>query len=193
MIITITREYGSGGRYVAKLLAQKLGLKFYDKDLIEIISNESGLSAEYIEENEQNIHGNLLSSFNTRYFNNLSNDDNLFIAESKSIKKVAEKGACVIVGRCSNYILRDNKHVINVFLYSDDEHKVRRAVKYYGLKEKTALKEINRINRNREKHYNYYTHEEWRKFDNYDLCVNVDKLGVEKTAEFIEGMLKERI
>ncbi len=185
LILTVAREYGSGGRYVAKLIAEKLGLKFYDKDLIEIISNESGLSASYIEENEENIQGNLLSNFNIQYYNNLSNNDNLFIAESKAIKQVAEKGGCVIVGRCSNYILRENENVINIFLYSDDENKVKRAVKYYGLDEEKALKEINRINKNREKHYNYYTHEKWKNMNNYDLCINVDLLGVEDTAQYI--------
>ena len=189
VIITVAREYVSGGRYVAKLLAKKLGLGFYDKDLIKIISDESGLSATYIEQNEQNIHGNLLSSFNTQYYDNLSNDDNLFIAESKAIKEIADKGSCVIVGRCSNYILRDNANVINIFLYSDDESKVQRAVKYYGLEEKNALKEINRINKNREKHYHYYTHESWRNINNYDLSINVDKMGVEKTAELIESFV----
>ena len=192
IIVTIAREYGSGGRYVAKLVAEKLGLKFYDKDLIKIISDESGLSAEYIEENEQKIQGNLLSNFNTNYYNNLSNDDNLFIAESKAIKSIAEKGGCVIVGRCSNYILKDNQNIVNVFLYSDDENKIKRAVNYYGLDEKNALKEINRINKNREKHYNYYTHEKWRNIDNYDLSMNVDKLGVEKTAEFITDFINNK-
>ena len=192
IIVTVGREYGSGGRYVAKLVAEKLGLKFYDKDLIKVISDESGLSAEYIETNEENLQGNLLSNFNTQYYNNLSNDDNLFIAESKAIKNIAEKGGCVIVGRCSNYILKENQNVVNVFLYSDDENKVKRAVKYYGLDEKNALKEINRINKNREKHYNYYTHEKWRNIDNYDLTINVDSLGVEKTAEFITEFVNNK-
>ena len=192
IIITIAREYGSGGRYVGKLLAKMLNLKFYDKNLIRIVSDESGLSASYIEENEQNIHGNLLSSFNTQYYNNLSNDDNLFIAESNAIRNIAEKGGCVIVGRCSNYILRDNKNVISIFLYSDDNNKIKRAVKYYGLKEENALKEINRINKNREKHYNYYTHEKWRNINNYDLSINVDKLGIEKTAEFIAKFVENK-
>ena len=192
IVLTVAREYGSGGRYVAKLVAEKLGLKFYDKDLIEIISNESGLSADYIEAKEQNKQGSLLSSYNTPYYNNLSNDDSLFIAESNAIKQVAEKGGCVIVGRCSNYILKDNPNVINIFLYSDDENKVKRAVKYYGLDEKNALKEINRINKNREKHYNYYTHEKWRNPNNYDLCINVDTLGVKKTAEYIVGFVNNK-
>ena len=190
IIVTVAREYGSGGRYVARILAEKLGIKFYDNDLIEFVSNESGLSAKYIEENEQNIHGNLLSSFNTQYSENLSNDDNLFIAESKAIKEIADKGACVIVGRCANNILKDKENVINIFLYSDDENKVKRAVTYYGLNEKTALNEIRKINENREKHYKYYTNEKWRNMSNYDLSINVDKLGVEKTAEMIEEFIK---
>ena len=192
IILTVAREYGSGGRYVAKLVAEKLGLKFYDKDLIEIISNESGLSASYIEENEESIHGNLLSSFNTPYYNNLSNDDNLFIAESKAIKNIAESGGCVIVGRCSNHILRDNPNTIHIFLYSDDENKVKRAVKYYELEEENALKEINRINKNREKYYNYYTQEKWKDMSNYDLCINVDLLGVEETSAYIAEFINLR-
>lgn len=191
LVITIAREYGSGGRYVGKLLSEKLGIKLYDKNLIQIISNESGLSASYIEENEQNIHGNLLSSFNTQYYDNLSNDDNLFIAESKAIKEIAEKDSCIIIGRCSNYILRDNKNVINIFLYSDDESKVERAIKYYGMNEKeNALKQINKINKARENHYKYYTNSEWKDLSNYDLAINVDTYGPETTAQIISQFIK---
>lgn len=192
LIITIAREYGSGGRYVGKILADKLGIKLYDKDLIKIVSNNSGLSGEYIEENEQNIQSKLLSSFNSQYYNNLSNDDNLFIAESKAINEAADKGACIIIGRCSNYILRDRKNVINVFLYNNDENKIKRAVKYYGLDENKALNEINKINKAREKHYNYYTQNNWRDFKNYDICINVDKYGVEGTAELIFRIYKRK-
>lgn len=191
IVITIAREYGSGGRYVGKLLSDMLGFKLYDKNLIQIVSNESGLSASYIEENEQNIHGNLLSSFNTQYYNNLSNDDNLYIAESKAIEEIANRGSCVIVGRCSNYILKDNKNVINVFLYSDDEDKVKRAVKYYGLNEKNALKEINKINKARENHYKYYTNREWKDLQNYDVAINVSSYGAHETAKMIAKLAGE--
>lgn len=191
IIVTIGREYGSGGRYVGKLLAEKLGVKLYDKDLIEVISNESGLSATYIEKNEQS-HGSLLANFNSQYYDNLSNDDNLFIAESKAIKNIAEKGSCVIVGRCSNYILRDNSNVINIFLYSDDENKVKRAVKYYGLKEETALKEINKINKARERHYNYYADKQWKDLSNYDIAINVDSYGVEETAQVLYELIQSK-
>ena len=191
IIVTIGREYGSGGRYVGKILAEKLGVKLYDKDLIDVISNESGLSATYIEKNEQS-HGSLLANFNSQYYNNLSNDDNLFIAESKAIKGIADKGSCVIVGRCSNYILRDNENVVNVFLYSDDEHKVKRAVEYYGLKKETALKEINKINKARERHYNYYADKQWKDLSNYDIAINVDSYGVEETAQILYELIQSK-
>lgn len=189
IIITINREYGSGGRYVGKLLAEKLGIKLYDKDLIAMVSNESGLSATYIEEKEQHIQGELLANFNSQYYNNLSNDDNLFIAESKAIKEIAKKGSCIIIGRCADEILRDNPKAFRIFLYSDEENKIKRAVKYYGLEEKNALKEIQKINKAREKHYHYYTNKNWKDFNNYDVSINVDSFGVEKTAQIISEMV----
>lgn len=190
IVITIAREYGSGGRYVGKLLAEKLGIELYDKELIQLVANKSGFATEYIEDNEQNIHGNLLSSFNTQYGNNLSNDDNLFIAESKVITEAAEKGSCVIVGRCADFILRDKENVISIFLYSSNENKVKRAVKYYGLDEKKALSEINKINKTREKHYNYYTQNNWRDVNNYDMAINVDRYGIEKTVQILVELAK---
>ncbi len=190
IVITIAREYGSGGRYVGKLLSEKLGIKLYDKNLIQIVSNESGMSASYIEENEQNIHGNLLSSFNTQYYDNLSNDDNLFIAESKAIKEIAEKDSCIIIGRCSNHILKENDNVINIFLYSDDKNKVRRAIRYYGLNEEDALKQIHKINKARENHYKYYTNSEWKDLSSYDIAINVDTYGAEATAEILSQFIK---
>ncbi len=189
IIITINREYGSGGRYVGKLLAEKLGWKLYDKDLITMVANESGMSASYIEENEQIVTGKLLANFNTQYYNNLTNDDNLFIAETKAIKEIAKKGSCIIIGRCADYVLKDQDNVYKIFLCSSNEKKVQRAVKYYGKDEKNALKEINRINKAREKHYNYYTGGHWKDLSNYDFSINVDTFGVEKTAEIIKEMV----
>jgi len=190
IIITIAREYGSGGRYVGKLLSEKLGIKLYDKSLISLVSDESGLSAEYIEENEQTINGKLLANFNSQYYNNLSNDDNLFIAESNAIKEIASKESCIIVGRCADYILKNNDNVFSVFLYNSDESKVNRAVKYYGLNEKNALKEIQKINKSRENHYKYYTNKNWKDMSNYSLAINVDTFGVEKTADIIKESIK---
>ena len=182
IVITISREYGSGGHYVGELLAKRMGLNFYDKNLINLISKKSGLSKEYVEANSQK-----LASF--KYIDN--NDDRIFIAEEKVIKDLAMKESCVIVGRCADYILKDNKDTIKVFLYSSSQDKVKRAVKYYNLEEDKALKEINKINSERAKHYKYYTNRDWYDFANYDIALNVDYLGVEKTAELLEQVIRE--
>lgn len=178
IVITISREYASGGRYVGKLLAQKLGVNFYDKELIRLASIESGLSKKYIDETDEK----------TRVG---ENDDRLFIAESKIIKRKSKEESCVIVGRCADYILRDNKDVIKIFLYSDKKSKIKRAVKYYGLNKETAEKEIDKINKMREKHYKFYTNRNWKDFNNYDYIINVDKLGVEKTALLIKNFIND--
>lgn len=183
IIITIAREYGSGGRYVGKVLSKKLGISFYDKELISIISEKTGFSKSYVSNNDQK-----LSS--PKYEKN--NDDRIFIAEEKIIKNLAKKESCVIVGRCSNYILKNNKNTVRIFLYSDEVNKVKRAVKYYGLKEKDALKQINKINKERSKHYKYYTKEDWYDINNYDLALNVDSLGIEKTAEVIKNYVDNK-
>lgn len=182
IVITISREYGSGGHYVGELLAKRMGINFYDKNLINLISKKSGLSKEYVEANNQK-----LASF--KYIDN--NDDRIFIAEEKVIKDLAMKESCVIVGRCADYILKDNKDTIKVFLYSSSQDKVKRAVKYYNLEEDKALKEINKINNERAKHYKYYTNRDWYDFANYDIALNVDYLGVEKTTELLEQVIRE--
>lgn len=176
IVITIAREYASGGRYVGKLLAEKLGINFYDKELISLIAKETGLSNKYIEETDEQSR-------------KTENDDRIFIAETNVIKNLAKNESCVIVGRCADYILKDNKDTLKVFLYSNEENKVTRAVKYYGLDKNNALKEIEKINKDREKHYKFYTDRNWKDFNNYDLIINVDSQGVEKTAEYIKSYI----
>ena len=182
IVITIAREYGSGGRFVGELLANKLKIKFYDKSLISLAAKESGLSESYISKTDEQKN-------QPTYVNN--NDDRLFIAEQHIIKELYKKESCVIVGRCADYILKDKKDVVKIFLYSDNTNKVKRAVKYYGLKKEKALKEINKINKDRSKHYEYYTNRKWYDFTNYDIMINVDKYGVEETAEYIKNMIKK--
>ncbi len=185
-VITIGREYGSGGRFVGELVAKELGINCYDKKFIEEISYESGFSKKYIEENEEK---NVLNVSN----GSTSGSDEIFIYESNLIKNLAKEESCVIVGRCGNAVLKDNKNAFHVFIYSDDEHKVDRAVKYYGLNKKNALKEINKINRQRAKHYKSYTDLTWNDPANYDLCINSDVLGVEETAKLIANMVSNKI
>ena len=190
IVITVAREYGSGGRYVGKLIADKLGIKFYDKDFIVKVAEETGLSEEYIENNEQSR--DALSILNNGYYAGLNNADELFLKESELIKEIADKESCVIIGRCSDFILRDRKNVLNVFIYSNMESKIERAVKYYDIPREKAEKEIKRIDKLRENHYKYYTEKNWNDHSNYDICMNADILGVEKTADLICQMIREK-
>lgn len=182
-VITISREYGSGGRYIGKLVANKLGIALYDKEVIYELAKETGLSKEYIENNEQKR--NLLDILTDRYYYELNNSDEMYIKESELIKEKAKSGPCVIVGRCASYILKDYPNTLNIFIYSDMESKIKRATKYYGLDEKRAEQEINKINKMRSNHYNYYTDGEWESPLNYDICINSDALGVKECADLI--------
>ncbi len=186
VVITISREYGSGGRYVGRLVAEKLGLKLYDKEFIQRLSEKTGLSSEYIEKEEQKR--TALDNLDTPYAG-VSNTDSLFIEESNLIKELAQKESCVIVGRCADFILKDTKNVFNVFIYSSMENKIKRATEFYGLSNKEAEKEIKRINKLRSKHYKYYTGNNWGEASNYDLCINSDTFGVEKTADLISDII----
>lgn len=177
-VITISREYGSGGRYVAKLLAEKLSIPCYDAELIRLTAEESGFTKDFIEKNDQ--------TRNNYYLN----DNQIFEAETKVIKKLA-KEPCIIVGRCADYILKNKKDVINVFLYSDELSKEKRAIKYYGLSKEKALKQITKINKERAKHYKFYTNRNWQALENYDIMLNVDKCGVFQTAETLKMMLRK--
>ena len=190
VIITLSREYGSGGRYIGKLVAEKLGIKLYDKEFVAKLAEETGLSSEYIENNEQKR--GALEALNNGYYSGLSNSDELFIKESELIKEVANENSCVIVGRCADFILKENKNVFKVFVYSNMEDKVKRATDIYGLDKNKAEKEINRINKLRANHYKYYTEKDWSNPENYDICINSDSLGVERAADLICEMIKEK-
>ena len=183
VVITIAREYGSGGRYIGSLVAKKLGIKLYDKEFIEKMSKDTGLSEDYIEDNEQKR--SVLDVFNNGYYATLNNADELFIKESEFIKDVASKESCIIIGRCADFILKDNKNMLKVFVNNSMENKIKRAVEFYNIDKSSAEKEISRINKLRANHYKYYTEKEWRDPANYDICINSDAIGVERAAELI--------
>lgn len=191
ILITVSREYGSGGRYIGKMVADKLGIRFYDKDLIIKLAEKTGLSEEYIENHEQKR--NALSGFNKGYSSDPNSGDELFIKQAEIIKEIADKESCVIIGRCADYLLENKENLVKVFVYSSMEDKVKRAVTYYGLDEDKAEKEIKRSNRERAIHYKHYTNRDWTDKSNYDICVNSDLLGVEKTAELLYAMINEKL
>jgi len=190
VVITVSREYGSGGRYVGRLIADKLGIKFYDKEIITKLAEATGLSEEYIENNEQKRDASAI--LNNGFYMGLDNADELFVKETELIKELAAKDSCVIIGRCADFILKDEKNVIKVFVYSGMEDKIKRATQIYGYEEDKAKKEIERIDKLRANHYKHYTDKDWKDFSNYDICINSDLLGVEKSADVICDMVKEK-
>ena len=130
---------------------------------------------------------------NNGYYSGLNKSDELFIKESNLIKEVADKESCVIIGRCADFILKDRKNVLKVFISSDMDDKIQRATEYYNIDSKDAEKEINKINKLRASHYKYYTGKNWQDSSNYDLCINSNLFGVEKTADMICNLVLEKV
>lgn len=186
VLITISREYGSGGRYIGRMIAEKLGIKFYDKELVSLVAKESNMSENFIEENDEK------KKFSSKFNSSYNEDDKLFIAETKVIKDIAKKDSCVIIGRCADYILKDEKNLIKIFIYSTEENKIKRAIKYFNLNEKEALNKIRKENKLRAKHYKYYTNQEWGNIKNYDLIINSDYLGPERTSDMIVEFITKK-
>ena len=182
IIITIGRQYGSGGRYVGKKLAEQLGIAFYDKELINLASKESGICGEFFEKADERNSGSLL---------NLSNES-LFQIQSDVIRKVAAEQSCILVGRCADYILRDNENCISVFISARMEDRIRRAVEYAHIEEKEAEEYIRKADKSRASYYNYYTDKIWGAAESYDLCISSSVYGIDETTAFIREFVSKR-
>lgn len=195
-VITISRQFGSGGRFIGKMLAEKLGIPFYDNEIISLSAKQSGYSEELFQNADKNASHSLLYSISmfgtTAGVYGLPLSDKVFLIQSDIIKKVASQGACVIIGRCADYVLKDNPNVVNIFVHSDIKSKVERAVKYYNINEKDAESQINKINKKRSTYYNYYTGQKWGEAENYHLSLNCDAIGVEKCVDIIEAYVKQK-
>lgn len=189
IIITIGRQFGSGGKCVAEVLGRKLGIPVYDQELIMKAAQESGFSAEFFEQSDEKRRFFSLSSiFATAYSSETENymsDKGLFRIQCETIRNIAAQGPAVIVGRCSDYVLRDMKNKLDVFLTSPLEKRAARVAKRQGIDYAKAMETVEREDRNREEYYNYYTFGNWGVASNYDLCIDSDKLGDEGTADMI--------
>ena len=179
-IITVGRQYGSGGRYVAKLLADKLGIPFYDKELLAEASRESGICQELLENYDEKQGRNLLyaliSGVQTRgepatMYMDMPLNHKVFLAQFDAIRKIADQGPCVLVGRCADYVLRDHENVINVFVKASTEERVKRIIKYNGADPVQAEEILRKADKQRAAYYNYYATGNWGEVSNYDLCV----------------------
>ena len=186
-IITISREFGSGGRFIGEEVAKKLGIAYYDKNIINEIAEKSGLSPEYIQENaELSPKKGLFSyAFAGRDITGKSVEDMVYEAQRKVILELADKEPCVIIGRNADYILKDRDDVLNVFIHGDAPEKIQRITRLYNVEEQKAVKMMEDTDKRRMANYNFYTNQKWGKADNYTLCLNSSQLGYDRCEKII--------
>ena len=191
-IITISREFGSGGRFIGEEVAKKLGIAYYDKNIIGQIAEKSGLSPEYIQENAELSpkKGLFAYAFSGRDITGKSVEDMVYEAQRNIILELAEKEPCVIIGRNADYILKDRNDVLNVFIHGDMLEKIKRITGLYNVKEKEAVKMMADTDKRRRTNYNFYTDQNWGKASNYTLCLNSSQLGYDRCEMIIMECVK---
>ena len=193
-VITIGRQYGSGGREIGEKLAKRYEVPFYDNELITRAAKESGFAEESFEHAEDKATNSLLYSLamginvygNQDFgFSGLSLDDRIFLAQSNVIRKIAQEGPCVIVGRCADYVLKERDDVVNLFVSASMDYRLKRAVKNYGVDEKKVASIILKNDKRRGNYYNYHVGEKWTNLNNYDLVIRSDVSGIDRAVESI--------
>ena len=191
-IITISRDFGSGGRFIGEEVAKKLGIAYYDKNIIGQIAEKSGLSPEYIQENAELSpkKGLFAYAFSGRDITGKSVEDMVYEAQRNIILELAEKEPCVIIGRNADYILKDRDDVLNVFIHGDMPEKIKRITGLYNVKEKEAVKMMADTDKRRRTNYNFYTDQNWGKASNYTLCLNSSQLGYDRCEMIIMECVK---
>ena len=191
-IITISREFGSGGRFIGEEIAKKLGIAYYDKNIISQIAEKSGLSPEYIQENAELSpkKGLFAYAFAGRDITGRSVEDMVYQAQRKVILDLVRKEPCVIIGRNADYILKDRDDILNVFIHGDMPEKIQRISQLYRVTEQEAVKMMADTDKRRMTNYNYYTEQKWGKADNYTLCLNSSQLGYDRCEKIIMECMK---
>ena len=191
-IITISREFGSGGRFIGEEVAKKLGFACYDKNIIGQIAEKSGLAPEYIRESAELSpkKGLFAYAFAGRDITGKSVEDLVYETQRKVILELAEKESCVIIGRNADFILKDRDDVLNVFIYGDLPEKVERICRLYHVSEQEAVRMMTDIDKRRMTNYNFYTEQKWGKASNYTVCLNSSRIGYERCEEIIVGYVK---
>lgn len=200
-VITIARGFGSGGRTIGKLLAKELGINYYDRELLRLASDESGINETLFERSDEKIRNSLLYRIARRAYKgeiippdseDFISNDNLFNFQSKVIKELAEQESCVIVGRCADHILKDRDDVVKIFVYAPLEDCVARIEDMYSLSKSELESKVININKRRAEYYKYFTGRDWNNAENYDLCLNTHLFSFEKCIELVKAYLKVR-
>ena len=193
-IITIGREYGSGGRQIGQEVANYFGIKCYDKELLEHAASDSGICKELFEHHDEKPTNSFLYSlvmdtysfgYSSAGFNEMPMNHKIFLAQFEAIKKLAGEGPCVMVGRCADYALADWKDCFSIFIHADLDARIRRIATKYKLSDKKAKDTIIKTDKSRSSYYNYYTNKKWGDAQSYNLCIDSSKLGIESTAQVI--------
>ena len=199
-VITISRQYGSGGREIGKKLAAKLNIPFYDNEIIDRAAKESGFSTQAFENAESKATNSLLYSIAMGMnaygnqelgFAHLSLDDRIYLAQADVIRKVANEGPCVIVGRCADYVLKEHPNVINVFIWATLESRIARAIEIENLSPVKAEENVLKIDKRRANYYNYHANGRWGKADNYHLTLQSDFIGIDGAVECIREYVEQ--
>ena len=201
-VVNIGRQLGSGGHEIGEKLADRLGIGFYDKELIALASEASGLSQEFFERADERASQSLVSgllgmrfpfiSESTMGLNNCLSGDSLFKVQSDVIRRLASEGSCLFVGRCADYILRDSDRIINIFISASTQARQERLCRTLNLSPEEAMEKMEKADKKRSDYYNYYSNRTWGMASTYHLCIDSSLLGVERTVDFLEQIVRER-
>ena len=200
VIVTIARQYGSGGREIGEKIAQMLGIPIIDRELVTEAAAKGGLSEEIISNADESAANSLLYTLAmgsnmlgaaATFGYKMPLNDKLFLLQSEAIKEYAEKGSCVIIGRCADYVLRDEPTVFRIFVYGDLEHRKERVLSRHP--EIKSSQVIDVINKRRSSYYNFYTGNKWGQYDNYDMAINSSTFGIDETAKLIAAAIKKHV
>ncbi len=200
-IITIGRQFGSGGRTIARKLAERLGVKYYDKELITLAAKESGISPEIFAKVDEEAANSLLysmvigmyaSTSRVTNYGDISINDKIFRVQTEILEDIAKRESCVIVGRCADYILREHENLINVFIYSNIDARIERAVNEYNIQSKNMKEFILKADKKRANYYNFYTGKKWGAIANYNICLDSGTLGIDECVNVLEKVALEK-
>ena len=199
-IITIGRQLGSGGKEIAEKLGERLSIKVYDKSLLEAAAKESGLDTTVFETADEQEHNSFFSGLFSIHgsmgdymtISNCIENDNLFEIQSETIRNIAEKESCIIVGRCAEYVLREHPNIISVFITADNSDRIGRIMSTEGFEHDKATEFIEKGDKRRRSYHDYYTTTHWGEAGSYDLCINSSKIGIEGTVELLYNFIKNR-
>lgn len=194
MVITISREYGSGGREIGEKLAQALGFSFYDKDLLKLIAEKSGIKEEILKKADEEAANPLFAPYYPPHLDPGSLNDRVFKMQAELIKEKAATENCIIVGRCGNYILDDMENAVHVFIYADQEERIRRIMERHHLEDREmAEKLVKKTDKHRRGYYQFYTELKWGRAEGYDIMIDSGLLGIDGTVDVLKSIVEEKM